>query len=324
MGGIVVRKFITTNQTRLISEKIDIGLFLVASPSLGARAATILTACSWIFGHTQALDLRFSQTNTWLNDLDTEFMTLKESGNLSIVGKELVEDKALVVKRYFGLRRQLVEPFSAARYFGEPLKIADSDHISIAKPGSRNALQYRLLKRLLTDFPRRDVFPLVPMTEDEAARAGQAIEGLKRKLPAIENWGDVISALQEALLETRAYVVGRRQGKDRDEGVERQLSHIWTDTGTALFPHDRELAQLCYVKGQGWADPKFWDDPRFANLPTELNDLSALLMKKMASRAPDENGRNVQAPADPQINGSQSGNNNKNAQIVGQNNVVRM
>jgi pimeloyl-ACP methyl ester carboxylesterase len=55
MGGIVVRKFITTNQTRLISERIDVGLFLIASPSLGARAATTLTALSWIFGHTQAL-----------------------------------------------------------------------------------------------------------------------------------------------------------------------------------------------------------------------------------------------------------------------------
>ncbi|MEH2511710.1 hypothetical protein V1291_003064 [Nitrobacteraceae bacterium AZCC 1564] len=86
-------------------------------------------------------------------DLDAEFMTLKESGNLNISGRELIEDKALPVARWFGLRRQLVEPFAAARYFGEPLKIAESDHISIAKPCSAGALQYRLLKHFLMDFP---------------------------------------------------------------------------------------------------------------------------------------------------------------------------
>jgi hypothetical protein len=172
MGGIVIRKFITTNQMKLASGKIDVGLFLIASPSLGARAATTLTALSWIFGHTQALDLRFSQTNTWLNDLDAEFMTLKESGNLSLVGRELVEDKALAVKRWFGLRRQLVEPFAAARYFGEPLRIEESDHISIAKPGSRNALQYRLLKHFLMEFPNRPSKNL-PIEKDDDRDFGQ-------------------------------------------------------------------------------------------------------------------------------------------------------
>jgi len=172
MGGIVARKFITTNQIRLASEKIDIGLFLVASPSLGARAATTLTAISWIFGHTQALTLRFSQTNTWLNDLDTEFVTLKESGKLNIVGRELVEDKGLPVKRWFGLRRQLVEPFAAAKYFGEPLKIAGSDHISIAKPRSREALQYRLLKHFLTSFTTKLGQPMLP--ESNAADTDRA------------------------------------------------------------------------------------------------------------------------------------------------------
>jgi pimeloyl-ACP methyl ester carboxylesterase len=316
MGGIVIRKFITTNQIRLASEKIDVGLFLIASPSLGARAATTITTLSWIFGHTEALALRFSQTNTWLNDLDAEFMTLKESGSLNLVGKELVEDKALPVKRWFGLKRQLVEPFAAARYFGEPLKIADSDHISIAKPGSRDALQYRLLKRFLTSFPiRSDI--LFPLSEVDTASARQAVEGLRRKLPSIGNWSDAISALQEALLETRAYVTNRREGLDRDAAIESRLSRAWSDAGTAVRPYDTELAGLCYVKGQGWADPKLWDDPRFVDLPTELNDMSERLLKMMAP-APEGT-----LPSPTRIASNQKGNNNNNAQIAGDGNTVK-
>jgi pimeloyl-ACP methyl ester carboxylesterase len=316
MGGIIIRKFITTNQIRLASERIDVGLFLIASPSLGARAATTITALSWIFGHTQVLALRFSQTNTWLNDLDAEFMTLKESGSLHLVGKELVEDKALSVKRWFGLKRQLVEPFAAARYFGEPLKIADSDHISIAKPGSPKALQYRLLKRFLQTFsPRSDI--LFPLSEFDTAGARQAIEGLRRKLPNIENKSDAISALQEALLETRVYVTNRRAGLDRDAGVESRLSRVWSDAGTAIHPYDTELAGLCYVKGQGWADPELWEDPRFANLPTELNDMSERLLKVLKSSPEDRSSFPAIVTSDLK------GDNIKSAQIVGSNNNVK-
>ncbi|MGY8669293.1 alpha/beta hydrolase [Bradyrhizobium sp. UFLA05-109] len=68
MGGIVVRKFILDNQMRLASEAIDIGLFLVASPSLGARAATTLAELSRVFRrHTQAMALRFSQESSVKN-----------------------------------------------------------------------------------------------------------------------------------------------------------------------------------------------------------------------------------------------------------------
>jgi hypothetical protein len=316
MGGIAVRKFITVNQIELIGKEIEVGLFLIASPSLGARAATTLTAISWALGHTQALALRFSQTNTWLNDLDTEFMTLKESGRLTLVGKELVEDKALPVKRWFGLKRQLVEPFAAAKYFGEPLKIADSDHISIAKPGSRSALQYRLLKRFLTHFPSRSEI-LLPLSENDTADARRAVEGLRHKLPGMGNWGDATSTLQKALLETRAYVAGRREGLDRDATIESRLSLLWSEAGAALYPHDAGFASLCYVKGQGWADPKLWDDPNFRKLPTELNDMSERLLKVMTSAAASSF-----APSTTMIS-NQEGNKNESAQIVGSNNTVK-
>jgi hypothetical protein len=39
------------------------------------------------------------------------------------------------------------------------------------------------------------------------------------------------------------------------------------------MPHDPKLAYLCFVKGNGWADRKLWDDPRFRDLPVRLDDM---------------------------------------------------
>ena len=117
MGGIVVRKFLV-RRTDLIEQKIDIGLFLVASPSLGASYANWLSPLAQVLGHTQADALRFTQDNVWLNELDKDFVTLKESGRLTIKGKELIEDKFVILSRFW--RKQVVEPCSGAKYFGEP------------------------------------------------------------------------------------------------------------------------------------------------------------------------------------------------------------
>jgi hypothetical protein len=65
------------------------------------------------------------------------------------VEKELVEDEALLPKKLVGKFLQTVEPFAAARYFGETIKIPFSDHISIAKPADKDAEQYKELMYFL-------------------------------------------------------------------------------------------------------------------------------------------------------------------------------
>jgi pimeloyl-ACP methyl ester carboxylesterase len=72
MGGIAVRRFLVANQRVLIAKKPLIGLFLVASPSLGSRDANMLSLLSFALKHTQAAALRFSQANTSLDELDKE------------------------------------------------------------------------------------------------------------------------------------------------------------------------------------------------------------------------------------------------------------
>lgn len=60
MGGIVVRKFITTNALDISHARAKIGLLLVASPSLGSGYATLITPLIRLFGHAQGEILRAS------------------------------------------------------------------------------------------------------------------------------------------------------------------------------------------------------------------------------------------------------------------------
>lgn len=143
MGGIVVRKFIVERAAELIADKKEIGLFLVASPSLGSSYADWLNPLARFLGHSQGDALRFVRSNVWLSGLDKEFKNLKESGRLKIAGKEIVEDRFVVLKKL--ISRQVVEPFAGAVYFGESFKVPKSDHFSIAKPENGTAIQHRLL-----------------------------------------------------------------------------------------------------------------------------------------------------------------------------------
>lgn len=153
MGGIVARRFLVSNQANLSERGISIGLFLVASPSLGSADANLISVLSYALKHTQAAALRFSQANTSLDELHRDFKTLLGAARPQIFGRELIEDRSISIKRWFGLKRQTVEPFSAAQYFNHPehrpLKIPGSDHTSIAKPSTRDAPQHRALSRFM-------------------------------------------------------------------------------------------------------------------------------------------------------------------------------
>jgi hypothetical protein len=160
VGGIVARKLLVERAKDFSDRGITIGLFLLASPSLGSRYAEWIKPIAKLFGHSQADAIRFSSNNTWLSDLDRQFMNLKEGRSLNLLGKELIEDTSVALESV--IRTQVVEPFSAARYFGEPYKVPGCNHFSIAKPVSAEAVQHRqLLYFISVDMPKimRDELP---------------------------------------------------------------------------------------------------------------------------------------------------------------------
>jgi hypothetical protein len=152
MGGIVARHFVVARQLRFAQARTSVGFFLVASPSLGSEFANALSSLGLIY-NVQIDALRFRQANVWLNDLDQQFMNLKERQPFPLFGRELVEADPYLLPRMVFASRQVVIPASGARYFGEAIKVPRSDHVSIVKPVDREALQHRMLVRFILDHP---------------------------------------------------------------------------------------------------------------------------------------------------------------------------
>lgn len=148
MGGIVVRRYVVQRCDELVERGAELGLFLIASPSLGSSYANWLNPIARFMGHAQGQALSFCQGNVWLNDLNSDFRNVLARGKLEIHGRELVEDKFVVLKR-FGVLRQVVPPFSGIAYFGDSFKVPLSDHFSIAKPIDDQAIQHRMLCKFI-------------------------------------------------------------------------------------------------------------------------------------------------------------------------------
>lgn len=167
MGGIVSRRYLVQQQARLIEEKHNIGLFLLASPSLGSRYANWLLPIIYGFKHAQAAKLVFSEDKGWLNELDADFKDLRESGRLPIFGKELIEDAGIFFRGMFG--RRVVERFSGARYFANAFKVPGSDHFSISKISNADDIQHRQLRTFI-----RDMLSRLPNASEAVAESGDA------------------------------------------------------------------------------------------------------------------------------------------------------
>lgn len=152
MGGIVARKFITHNQRKLTNHIL--GVFLVASPTLGSEYANWLTSLAGALGHTQLKALRFCEKNEWLTTLDHEFRSLHQNDDgLNISGKEVYED---VPVKFIGIQIPFMKPivgeFSAAICFADALKIGGADHISISKPKNETDDVHRVLCSFIAEI----------------------------------------------------------------------------------------------------------------------------------------------------------------------------
>ncbi|MES3055047.1 hypothetical protein O6V14_05335 [Sphingomonas faeni] len=191
MGGIVVRRYLVSRAVELIERDIPVAVFLVASPSLGSDYANLVAPLARQLGHSQGAALRFSQSNAWLNDLDRDFINMREQRRLRLAGKELIEDRSIVLRKW--LRKQVVEPFSGARYFGDPIKVPDSDHFSIAKIPDGNAFQHSLLRRFIIDWRSslEAAFEDVPNASGAIANCSAA--GESRILHAVYDVGERVA-----------------------------------------------------------------------------------------------------------------------------------
>lgn len=233
LGGIVVRKLLVDRASEFAQAAQPIGVFLVASPSLGSDYATWLAPLARFFKHDQAAALRFCQSNAWLSSLDKQFFHLLSSKQFPIAGKELLEDKFILLPALFS--KQVVEPFAGAKYFPDPYKVPNSDHFSIAKPDSDEAVQHRLLVRFIIDhLPRAKAEAAVSCVE--LAAPSRRVEPLARGATSKTDWiSRAIEEMSSRLRKSRAH------GLSRSELVQVLAS---CNDGLAPSPEEREATLL--------------------------------------------------------------------------------
>jgi pimeloyl-ACP methyl ester carboxylesterase len=144
LGGIIARHLIVSRREYIIERRMSIGILLVASPSLGAHYANLLANVGLIY-NAQVDSLRFGPDNLWLADLDQQFVNLRDRNAFPLFGRELVETDPVYLPRFLFQKRQVVPLQSAIRYFGNPIKIPKTNHLTIAKPNGHDSLQHRIL-----------------------------------------------------------------------------------------------------------------------------------------------------------------------------------
>jgi len=110
---------------------------LIASPSLGSRDATRFKIIAELARHRLSQELQWD--DPFLRELDKDFKNLVNKRELpALTGTEWLENHYVggELGKLFGLARDklLVEEASAARYFGEPIRLANTTHTNAVKP----------------------------------------------------------------------------------------------------------------------------------------------------------------------------------------------
>jgi pimeloyl-ACP methyl ester carboxylesterase len=180
MGGLVVRRLLVQRHAELKAAGVTCaGLFLVASPSLGSRWARAFAFVPWLLGHAQGMALSSAESNTWLQDLRNDFVTLRDKGEILIVGKEIVEHNSYRIWRFLRIPR-VVTRREAAVFFSEHRVITGTDHSTIAAPADASAQQHVLLRTFVDDCLNRCSAIVVGIPADTPFRC--AVEVLAKHL----------------------------------------------------------------------------------------------------------------------------------------------
>ena len=78
-----------------------------------------------------------------------------------------------------------------------------------------------------------------------------------------QQFREAFTAFGNALRQTIDYLAQLDKGATYDQSTERNISELWWKAAQAIAPFDADLANRCVVKGDGWLDPKMWNDPQF-------------------------------------------------------------
>jgi pimeloyl-ACP methyl ester carboxylesterase len=165
-GGLVAR-YLLVHNSLLFTQK-TVGLYMVASPSLGSQwANTAGVLIDW-YNNTMANQLKMG--DPFLDQLDVDFKTLLNDHTLAIAGAEKCENHFILrvgTWPFLFNKQYVVDPQSCAAYFGPSRIMPNTDHFSIAKPANSTANVHQEL----VDFMQKQLGPLATTNATKQRRA---------------------------------------------------------------------------------------------------------------------------------------------------------
>jgi pimeloyl-ACP methyl ester carboxylesterase len=150
LGGVVARYMLERWREQFKDKAI--GLILLASPSLGSLYANRLANVIRLMHHKTGRQLKWTSDD--LVDLDRRFRDLvKERLIPGLDGLEAVEHRfplgPLIIRTWLP---PIVDVASGARYFGDVIRVAGTDHFSIAKPDRESHRSHLVVRDFYTNF----------------------------------------------------------------------------------------------------------------------------------------------------------------------------
>jgi hypothetical protein len=140
-GGIIVRDMLLRYTDSFRTK--EIGLVLLASPSLGSKWANRVGGLAEFYDNR--LGRRLKWGNDLLKNLDDRFKEMKERKTIPrLEGVEACENHFIFHRKFLPNRLVVVEEESAGRYFSSRI-LPNTDHHSIVKPAGFDDPPHKLL-----------------------------------------------------------------------------------------------------------------------------------------------------------------------------------
>lgn len=173
-GGIIVR-YMLSNYPDHFRDK-EIGLLLIASPSLGSKLANVVGGLLNFYDNQLGLHLEWG--NDILKDIDDRFKELLDRKVIPrLAGVEACENHFILHRKWLPDKLLVVERESAGRYFAVRV-LPNTDHFSTVKPTGFDHPAHKLL----VEFWVRHYGP--PFTPELRALLDASREGMRaRNLP---------------------------------------------------------------------------------------------------------------------------------------------
>ena len=87
-----------------------------------------------------------------------------------------------------------------------------------------------------------------------------------------------VSAYDVALRRTVEYIEDTEtRGARYSKAKESELAKLWSEASIAISDFDHDLANRCFIKGQGWLKPSVWNDKRYQRYKISIDDMREAL-----------------------------------------------